>query len=72
MEKNTLKLRLKSWGWGRYIEKKNGRWYDAAGNIFPQGEYDKATFVPYIEEIDGLEAGRKHMDPWEIKRFLDK
>lgn len=72
MEKNTLKLRLKSWWWGRYIEKKNGRWYDATGNIFPQDEYDKATFVPYIEEIDGLEAGRKHMDPWEIKRFLDK
>lgn len=55
---------MKTWWWGRYIEE--GQTVD--GERIYRNNPD---FIPYTEEIDGLEAGKLHMSPCEQRKFLN-
>ncbi len=52
------KLRYRTWYWGRYIEKVDGKWISEDGKPFPVKYVSESEYEPYVEELHG-----SHLDP---------
>ena len=57
---DKLKLRMKTWWWGRYIEE--GCYMDST-----RVTRNTPDFEPYVEEEHGVEAGKPRMTPLEYE-----